>query len=184
MVTIGSLFLLAAEASAAHSEVAEGGFGLNFDFLETNLVNLGLLIGILVYFGRPLLSNILSERRSNIEAQIQEAEQRAKEAAAELAEAQEKLTQAQAEAQNILKNAQTSAQAAKQSILARAEQDVQKLKETAAADLNSEREKAIAQLRASVVASALQKVESELRTGVADDAQQTLIDRSIALIGG
>ena len=184
MVTIGSLFLLAAEASAAHSEVAEGGFGLNFDILETNLINLGLLIGILVYFGRPLLSNILSERRSNIEAQIRQAEQRAEEAAAELAQAQEKLTQAQAEAQRILTAAQESAQAAKQAILVRAEQDVQKLKETAAADLNTEREKAIAQLRASVVASALQKVESELLTGVADDAQQTLIDRSIALIGG
>ena len=184
MVTIGSLLLFAAEASAAHSEVAEGGFGLNFDILEANLINLGLLIGILVYFGRPLLTNILSERRSNIEAQINQAEQRAKEAAAELAQAQQKLTQAQAEAQNILKTAQTSAQAAKQAILARSEEDVQKLKETAAADLNSEREKAIAQLRASVVASALQKVESELQTGVADDAQQALIDRSIALIGG
>lgn len=184
MVTIGSLFLLAAEATAAHSEVAEGGFGLNFDVLEANLINLGLLIGILVYFGRPLLRNILSERRSNIEAQIQEAEQRAKEAAAELSEAQEKLTKAQAEAQNILKTAQTSAESAKQAILARSEEDVQKLKETAAADLNSEREKAIAQLRASVVASALQKVETELQTGVADDAQQALIDRSIALIGG
>ena len=184
MVTIGSLLLLAAEASAVHSEVAEGGFGLNFDILETNLINLGLLIGILVFFGRPFLSNTLSERRSNIEAQIQEAEQRAKEAAAELAQAQQKLTQAQAEAENILKTAQTSAQAAKQAILARSEEDVQKLKEAAAADLNTEREKAIAQLRASVVASALQKVESELRSGVADDAQQALIDRSIALIGG
>lgn len=184
MVTIGSLFLLATEASAAHSEVAEGGFGLNFNFLETNLINLALLIGILVYFGRPLLSNILSERRSNIETQIQEAEQRAKEAAAELAEAQQKLTQAQAEAQNILKAAQDSAVAAKQAILTRSEEDVQKLKAAAAADLNSEREKAIAQLRTSVVTSALKKVESELRSGIADDAQQALIDRSIALIGG
>ncbi|MEM1254426.1 MAG: F0F1 ATP synthase subunit B, partial [Cyanobacteria bacterium P01_H01_bin.21] len=29
----------------------EGGFGLNFDILETNLINLVIIIGVLVYFG-------------------------------------------------------------------------------------------------------------------------------------
>jgi F-type H+-transporting ATPase subunit b len=57
------------------------------------------------------------------------------------------------------------------------------LKETAAADLNAETERAIAQLRQQVVAMALKKAEAQLQTGIAEDAQQILIERSIAQLG-
>ncbi|NJK69970.1 MAG: F0F1 ATP synthase subunit B, partial [Microcoleus sp. SU_5_3] len=42
---MGTVLLLATEASR------EGGFGLNFDILETNLINLSIVIGLLFYFG-------------------------------------------------------------------------------------------------------------------------------------
>lgn len=61
---------------------------------------------------------------------------------------------------------------------------MQRLKETASRDLDTEREKAIAEVRARVVALALQRVESQLQTGIAEDTQHRLIDRSIALLGG
>lgn len=182
------ILLLATEASAVHSEFAEAtsehGFGLNLDLLETNLINIAILVGVLFYFGRKVISNILSERHLSIEAAIKEAEQRSREAAAALSDAQQKLTQSQAEAQRIRQTAEENAQAAREAILARTVQDVQRLQETAVQDLNTERERAIAQLRASVVAMALQKVESELGTRVDDAAQQQLIERSIALMGG
>ena len=173
---MGTVLLLATES--------EGGFGLNFDILETNIINLGLLVGILFYFGRKVLTNTLSERRSNIEKTIVEAETKAKEAAIALSEVQQKLTQAQAEAQRIIKAAEENAKASRSAILAQAAADVERLKETAARDLNTERDRAIAQLRQQVVAMSLQKVESELQTGVAEDTQQKLIDNSIALLGG
>ncbi|MFO5493398.1 MAG: F0F1 ATP synthase subunit B, partial [Cuspidothrix sp.] len=69
-------------------------------------------------------------------------------------------------------------------ILVKANLDVERLKETAASDLNAELEKAIAQLRQKVVQQALQKVEAQLKGGISDDAQQSLIDRSIAQLGG
>lgn len=185
MANMGTLILLAAEA-AVHSEAegAEGGFGLNLDILETNLINLALLIGILFYFGRKVLTNILNERRINIETEIQGAEARLKEAQIALSKAQEQLTQAQAEAQRIRKAAEENAVSAREATLAKAAQDVERLKQTAAADLNTERDRAIAELRQRVSALALQKVESGLRSGIADDVQQTLIDRSIAQVGG
>lgn len=187
MGIMGNFLLMAAEAKAVHSELteaaSEGGFGLNIDILETNLINLAIVIGVVFYFGRKLLSKILTERRSSIETAIQEAEQRQREAAAALSDAQQKLTQAQAEAQRIRKAAEESAQTAREAVLARAAQDIERLKETASQDLNSERERAIAQLRERVVGLALQKVESQLQTHVSDEAQQQLIDRSIALLG-
>ncbi len=182
MDIVGRVLLLATEALA--EKESAGGFGLNLDILETNIINLAILIGVLFYFGRKVVGNTLSERRSNIETAIQEAEERLKQAQAAVFEAQQKLTAAQKEAQQIRQAAEENAQAVREAILAKAAQDVQRLKEIAARDLNAEKERAIAQLRQQIVAMALQKAESELRSGISDSVQQQLIDRSIALLGG
>jgi F-type H+-transporting ATPase subunit b len=185
---MGTFLLLMVEAGAVGGELTEaageGGFGLNTNILDTNLINLAIIISVLFIFGRRVLGKTLQERRERIETTIKSAEQRAKDAAAALAEQQQKLAQAQAEAERIKKASVENAQKAREAILAQAAVDVERMKETAASDLNTEQEKAIAQLRQKVVAMALQKAESELRTGIADDAQHTLIDRSIALLGG
>lgn len=185
---MGTFLLLMVEAGAVGGELTEAagesGFGLNTNILETNLINLAIIISVLFIFGRRVLGKTLQERRERIATAIQTAEQRAKDAAAALAEQQQKLAQAQAEAEKIKKAAQENAQKAREAVLAQAAVDIERMRETAASDLNTEREKAVAQLRQRVVALALQKVESELRTGIADDAQHTLIDRSIALLGG
>lgn len=182
-----SLLLMAA-ASAVNAEVAlseaEGGFGFNFDILDTNLINLAIIIGGLLFFGRKFVGKTLSQRREQIETAILSAERRQKEAAAALAQQQQKLAQAQTEAERIRKSAEESAKVATENIMAQATQDIERLKETANQDLNSERERAIAAVRSRVVAMALQKVESQLQSGVDDAAQQQLIDRSIALLGG
>ncbi len=185
---MGTFLLLMAQASAVGGELAEaageGGFGLNTNILQTNLINLAIIISVLVIFGRKVLGSTLKERRIRIETAIKSAEQRLKEAQGALADQQRKLAQAQAEAEKIKQAAAENANKAREAILAQAATDIERMKETAVADLNSEREKAIAQLRSRVIAMALQKVESELRTGIADDAQHTLVDRSIALLGG
>lgn len=181
MNIVGNLVLFATEAVAGAEH--EGSFGLNVDILGTNLINLAILVGVLVYFGRKVLTNILQERRSNIEKEITEAEKRSQEAAVALSKAQEQLTQAQQEAQRIRKAAEENAVKAREAILAQAAKDVELLKETSARDLDTQKERALDELRERVVAMALEKVESELRTGIADDAQNTLIDRSIALLG-
>lgn len=168
----------------ATAEAAEGGFGLNLDVLETNLINLAIIIVVLFYFGRNFLGKILTERRAKIEAAIQEANQRQKEAAAALAEQQQKLAQAQAEAEKLRKAAEENANKAREAILAQAAKDVETLKTTAGRDVESEREKAIAELRQKVAAMAMQRVESQLRSQLDEGAQQQLVDRSIALLGG
>jgi F-type H+-transporting ATPase subunit b len=164
---------------------AEGhGFGLNFDILETNLINLSIVIGVLIYFGRGFLGNALTERRSQIESAIQEAEQRKKEAAAALADQQQKLAQAQAEASRIRAAAEESAKAAKQEILDQATQEIERMRASAAQDLESQQERIVRELRQQVAAMAMEQVEARLKSGLNDHAQQQLIDRSIAMLGG
>jgi len=176
--------LLLRMTEAIVSEVPEGGVGLNFDLLETNLINLVIIIGVLVYFGRGVLGKSLSDRRTQIETAIQEAEARKQSAAAALADQQQKLAQAQTEAARLRAAAEESAKAAKEAILAQSEQDIQRMREAAVQDLNTQQERIFNELRQRTAALALEQVESRLRSGLGYEAQQQLIDRSIAMLGG
>ena len=163
---------------------AENGFGLNLDLLDTNLINLGILIAVLLYFAPGFIGKILNERRATIEKAIKEAEERQQEAAAALAEQQQNLTQAQAEAEKILATAETRAQEVKQRIELQAQQDIERMKATASQEMDSERDKAIAQLRSIVASKALAQVESRLKETLDENAQQQLIYLSIGRLGG
>ena len=165
------------------AEAEGGGFGLNFDILETNLINLSIVIAILVYFGRGFLSKALGGRAAAIETAIKEAEARKQKASAALAEQQQKLAQAQEEAAKIKSSAVEAAEKTRASILEKAEQDVQRMRETAAQDLNTEQERIINELRQRIAALALQRAEGELPSRLNDESQQRLVDRSIALLG-
>lgn len=181
-----TFFWLAAEAGATEvSEAAESGFGFNFNILEANLINLAIVAAVLVYFGRKFFGKILSERRAEIETEIKAAEQHQREAAEKLADEQQKLAQAQAEAERIRAKAADSAKAAKEAILAQADQEIQRLKETAVKDSASNQERAIAEVRQRVAVLALEQVESQIQSQLqSEDTQHKLVDRSIALLGG
>jgi F-type H+-transporting ATPase subunit b len=180
MNSISTVLILATEAPGA----GEGGFGLEFNILEANLINLAILVGVLIYFGGKSLGTILSERRAKIAEEIQEAEERQKKAAEALADGQQKLAQAQAEAERIRQTAAERAQAAKAAIAAQAEIDVQRLQEAAVKDLNAEQERVMTELRQRIAAMAIERAEARLTALLDESSQQTLIDRSIAQLGG
>jgi F-type H+-transporting ATPase subunit b len=66
---------------------------LNFDILETGLINIIALIIILVYVGRDFLGSTLEQRKNEIITNVQDAEERLNEANKRLTEAQKQLSQ-------------------------------------------------------------------------------------------
>jgi F-type H+-transporting ATPase subunit b len=72
----------------------EEGIGLNSDILETGLVNILLLVGILIYTGKDFLGSLLEERKTTIVKGVQDAEDRLNEAQKRLREAEKQLNQA------------------------------------------------------------------------------------------
>ena len=70
------------------------GIRLNLDILETGVLNIIALVGILIYTGRDFLGSILEERKTTIVNGVQDAEDRLNEAERRLSEAQKQLTQA------------------------------------------------------------------------------------------
>ena len=72
----------------------EEGIGLNLDILETGLLNILALLGILIYTGKDFLGSLLEERKTTIIQSVQDAEDRLNEAKKRLNEAQKQLDQA------------------------------------------------------------------------------------------
>jgi F-type H+-transporting ATPase subunit b len=85
MENFNQIFTLLAEEEGIH---------LNFDILETGLLNILALVGILVYTGRDFLGSLLEERKATIVKSVQDAEDRLNEAQKRLIEAQKQLDQA------------------------------------------------------------------------------------------
>jgi F-type H+-transporting ATPase subunit b len=187
-MNMGMFYWLAVESGIAEvSESAEAhGFGINTDIFEANLINLAIVIGVVVYFGRGFLGKVLSERRAVIETDIKESEMRKQTALKTQTEQAQKVAQAEAEAQKIVVDAQEGAKKAQAEILAQAIIEIQRLEASASQDKNSSQERAIAELRQRIVELSLKQVEQELQAQLANNesAQRQLIDRSIALLGG
>ena len=72
----------------------EEGIGLNLDILETGLLNILALLGILIYTGRDFLGSLLEERKATIVQGVQDAEDRLNEARKRLSESEKQLNQA------------------------------------------------------------------------------------------
>jgi len=72
----------------------EEGIGLNSDILETGLLNILALVGILLYAGKDFLGSLLDERKTTIVKGVQDAEDRLNEAQKRLSEAEKQLNQA------------------------------------------------------------------------------------------
>lgn len=164
--------------------VEKRGFGLQFDIFESNIINLSIVIGILIWFGRDFLGKILGDRQSQLEVAIRDAETQKREASSALAAEQQKLAQAQTEAKQILATAERNGEAAKVAILAQADKDVERLKAAAAQDLTSQQERMMMELRQRIAALALERAEAQLSNRLTDETQQRLIDQSIAQLGG
>ena len=88
-----------------------GSIGLNLDILETGIINIAALVGILIYTGKDFLGSILQERKNTIVKSVQDAEDRLNEANRRLSEAQKQLSQAHvviSEIRNETRSAKTN----------------------------------------------------------------------------
>jgi F-type H+-transporting ATPase subunit b len=170
---IQNFFLLAVESK---------GFGLNPDILQTNLINIVIILVVMVYFGRGIVGKILRQRLSAIETAIKDAESRKANALEQLSVQQQKLAQTQAECDRLLSKANQDAQVAKAAILSTVAEDIARLKAAAQREISTEQERAIAQVREQVVAKSLAQVNEYFNRGLSDHVQTQLVDRSLDLL--
>jgi F-type H+-transporting ATPase subunit b len=160
-----------------------GGFGLNLNPFETNIINLAIVIAGLIYFLRGFLGGILERRRSAILSDLKEAEERLATATAAVAKAQQDLTEAQARAERIRADGQNRAQAIRLDNEKRTVEEMARLKQDSASDLQSEASRVSDQLRREAARLAIEKALASLPGRLDAAAQARLIDQSIQSLG-
>jgi F-type H+-transporting ATPase subunit b len=160
-----------------------GGFGLNLNPFDTNIINLAIVIAGLVYFLRGFLGGILERRRSAIVSDLKEAEDRLASAAAALSAAQSDLSAAQAKAEAIRSDAHARAEAIRLESEKRTVEEMARLKQSSSSDLAAEASRVSRTLQRETARLAIEKALASIAGRLDTTAQARLIDQSIQSLG-
>ena len=155
----------------------------NPDIFESNIINISLLLGGIIYLGSNALSESLSERQEKIVGAIQEAEERLTQADARLAESEKQLEQAQLVISSIKTDAETTAVNVKSGILTDGKAEIERLTSTAKSQIGTIEAKVRKQISEYVVTLALKRVTLQLEGKINSTLQQQILDRNISKLG-
>ena len=162
---------------------SHGGFGLNLNLFETNIVNLAIVIFGLYKFLPNFLGSILERRRAIILADLKDAEDRLAAATSSLAQAQQDLAAAQQKAEQIRADGKARAEAIRLESEQRTVEEMARVKQGAAADLSAEASRVSDQLRREAARLAIEKALASLPAKLTDEAQVQLVNQSIQTLG-
>ena len=152
---------------------------LNLNPLETNLVNLVIVIGLLFWFLRGFLGGILERRRTAILQDLQDAESRLKTATENLSQAQSELAAAQQKAEKIRADGQARAAGIRAEGEKRTISAMAAVKAGADADAEADAARIKDSLRREAALAAIDNVLAQLPGRLDASAQAKLIDSTI-----
>jgi len=152
---------------------------LNLNPLETNLVNLVIVIGLLFWFLRGFLGGILERRRAAILQELQDAESRLKTATENLSQAKSELAAAQQKAEKIRADGQARAAGIRAEGEKRTISAMAAVKAGADADAEADAARIKDSLRREAALAAIDKALAELPARLDASAQAKLIDSTI-----
>jgi F-type H+-transporting ATPase subunit b len=141
------------------------GFGLNTNILETNVINLAVVIGVVVSFVGDAVRELLKNRKEIILNNLREADNRALTAQENLNQAKEQLLAAQKKAAEIREQGLTAAEQEKKLCLKQAEETAVQLKKVQENTLRFQQQKAIQQISHQIVSLAFQQVRQKIKAG-------------------
>jgi len=162
---------------------SHGGFGLNLNVFETNIINLAIVIFGLYKFLPNFLGGILERRRAIILADLKDAEERLATATSSLSQAQKDLADAQQKAEQIRADGKARAEAIRLESENRTVDEMARVKQGAAADLSAEASRVSNLLRREAAQLAIEKALASLPGKLDANAQAKLVDQSIKTLG-
>ena len=162
---------------------SHGGFGLNLNVFETNVINLAIVIFGLYKFLPNFLGGILERRRAIILADLKDAEERLATATSSLSQAQKDLADAQQKAEQIRAGGKARAEAIRLESEKRTVEEMARVKQGAAADLSAEASRVSNLLRREAAQLAIEKALASLPGKLDADAQAKLVNQSIKTLG-
>jgi F-type H+-transporting ATPase subunit b len=152
-------------------------FEANIFILQLITFGLGLLLAYFIYV--PYLRGWMTDRRKNIESQIEQATKNQKDAEALKLDLERKMRELDEKTQQTLAQARTEADKARNEMVAAARQEADRILTDARVALEQEKQSALQAVRKEVGGLAVSIAEKILRSSVDAKAQQKLIDESL-----
>ena len=137
-------------------------FGFNTNILETNVLNLAVVLAVVVTYVGDALRGLLANRKQNILNNFREADQRASEAQDRLNRARLQFDQAQAKAKQIREQALVTIEQEKNQVVRQNQEDIKRLGILQQETIQFEEQKAQNELAQKLVRLALHQVREKL----------------------
>ena len=173
-------FILAASESGEHSnplipEVNE---------LIWGAISFTVLLLLMFKFVFPKMNAALGERSDKIEGNLGRAQEEFDKAQALHKEYEQKLAEAQQEAQRIIAQANANATQLEVQLRAKAEDEAQRIVERARQEVQAERQRAITELRGEVGTLAIDLASRVVGESLDRDRHMRLVDQYVAQLSG
>jgi F-type H+-transporting ATPase subunit b len=156
-------------------------FEFNIFILQLITFVLGLTLAYFIYV--PYLRGWMTERRKNIEGQIEQATKNQKDAEALRLDLERKMRELDEKTQQTLAQARSEADKARNDMVTAARKEADRILVDARVALEQEKQSALLAVRQEVGGLAVAIAEKILRSSVDPKAQQKLIDESIKELG-
>lgn len=137
-------------------------FGFNTNILETNVLNLAVVLAIVITYVGDALRGLLANRKQIILNNFREADQRASDAQERVNQARAQLEQAKTKAKQIREQATITVEQEKKQFVRQTQEDIKRLSILQQETLRFEQQKAQNELAQKLVRLALQQVREKL----------------------
>lgn len=142
------------------------GFGINTNIIETNVINLAIVITVVISFVGDALKDLLEKRKQTIKDNTSAAENRQKEAENKRIRAQEQLQRAKTRAMEIKQQGSVTAKEEQALCVAQAEEEALRLQQRKDDSIRLQQQKAIQQISKQIIGLSIK------------DARKKAIDKS------
>nr|QVL26438.1 ATP synthase CF0 subunit I [Premna szemaoensis] len=160
-----------------------GSFGFNTDILATNPINLSVVIGVLIFFGKGVLSDLLDNRKQRILNTIRNSEELRGGAIEQLEKARARLRKVEMEADQFRVNGYSEIEREKLNLINSIYKTLEQLENYKNETIQFEQQRAINQVRQRVFQQALQGALGTLNSCLNNELHLRTISANIGMLG-
>nr|YP_009185414.1 ATP synthase CF0 subunit I [Tilia mandshurica]YP_009185499.1 ATP synthase CF0 subunit I [Tilia oliveri]YP_009948297.1 ATP synthase CF0 subunit I [Tilia taishanensis]YP_010253389.1 ATP synthase CF0 subunit I [Tilia miqueliana]YP_010335629.1 CF0 subunit I [Tilia platyphyllos]YP_010428701.1 ATP synthase CF0 subunit I [Tilia cordata]YP_010428786.1 ATP synthase CF0 subunit I [Tilia tomentosa]YP_010428871.1 ATP synthase CF0 subunit I [Tilia americana]YP_011018292.1 ATP synthase CF0 subunit I [ len=160
-----------------------GSFGFNTDILATNPINLSVVLGVLIFFGKGVLSDLLDNRKERILNTIRNSEELRGGAIEQLEKARARLRKVEMEADQFRVNGYSEIEQEKLNLINSTSKILEQLENYKNETIHFEQQRTINQVRQRVFQQALQGALGTLNSSLNNELHLRTISSNIGLFG-
>nr|YP_009050835.1 ATP synthase CF0 subunit I [Camellia pubicosta]AIG61500.1 ATP synthase CF0 subunit I [Camellia pubicosta] len=160
-----------------------GSFGFNTDILATNPINLSVVLGVLIFFGKGVLSDLLDNRKQRILNTIRNSEELRRGAIEQLEKARSRLRKVEMEADQFRVNGYSEIEREKLNLINSTYKTLEQLENYKNETIRFEQQRAVNQVRQRVFQQALQGALGTLNSCLNNELHLRTISANIGMFG-